>query len=304
MPDLSFWAESRWNRPGVRPYGFRSTAYTTGLHRGQDAPAGDWGTYPIPAIRAGRVVATYRTTALGWIVVVDAGQGVGAFRFDCYCHLAQQDAAALGATLRAGDSVGRAAREWEAPGIVGVTWLGMHIHLVISTVVRGGDSVYAPTTDPRPIIRAALGGSPASGGSTPYEEDDMQADEREALMALKTALLDGRPENWTDRPIDRILRAAEDVQNRIYITDKDGKRVWDVFQELLPNVRAILTTVQKLAASDGDVDEAELARELAPTLAPLLLQNLRVFDDETIAAFARAAADEEDRRDRERLGPQ
>jgi hypothetical protein len=69
----------------------------------------------------------------------------------------------------------------------------------------------------------------------------------------------------------------------------------------LQELADIKTIVGALAArsveSVADVDEAELAR----ALAPLLASNLQVFDDQTIARFAKATADEADRRARDRL---
>lgn len=49
------------------------------------------------------------------------------------------------------------------------------------------------------------------------------------------------------------------------------------------------------------IDERALAVELSSMLAPLLLETIDTISDESVAAVARAAADEQDRRARERL---
>lgn len=55
-------------------------------------------------------------------------------------------------------------------------------------------------------------------------------------------------------------------------------------------------------APAANVDEAELAGLLAPQLAPLIADHLDGLDDDDVTRLAKAAADEIDRRDRERLG--
>lgn len=70
---------------------------------------------------------------------------------------------------------------------------------------------------------------------------------------------------------------------------------WNAFQTLTNVVRE----------DDGrempTVDEGEIAEKLAPILAPMVAANLGKLSDETVEAIATAAADERDRRERERL---
>ncbi|MDF2994103.1 MAG: family peptidase [Microbacterium sp.] len=70
---------------------------------------------------------------------------------------------------------------------------------------------------------------------------------------------------------------------------------------------AFVAIVNTIRESNGQapikIDEEALAKGLAPALAPLLLTaGFGEIDDSTVARLAKAAADEQDRRDRERLG--
>jgi len=84
--------------------------------------------------------------------------------------------------------------------------------------------------------------------------------------------------------------------------DANGNRVLiDAIQELADGKTLdmqILAIVQQLAGRTGaDVDEGALAA----ALAPLLTSNLGALSDADVARVATAAADEQDRRNRERL---
>jgi hypothetical protein len=75
------------------------------------------------------------------------------------------------------------------------------------------------------------------------------------------------------------------------------------------NYNAFVAVVNTIREGNGqapvEIDEEALAKGLAPALAPLLLaQGFGDIDDATVERLAKAAADERDRRDRERLGVQ
>jgi len=113
------------------------------------------------------------------------------------------------------------------------------------------------------------------------EEDMLEQDERDALFAIKSALLDGHPSDLSVSKFDRVVNGVIDVQNRIYVTNDKGERVWDAFQELIPNVRALLLSMGKLSsATPAPVDVAALAaalseglgKEIAATLGQALVK--------------------------------
>lgn len=79
--------------------------------------------------------------------------------------------------------------------------------------------------------------------------------------------------------------------------------VWSRDEQTATQLAEIAEAVAKLGHTPGevDIDEDALAASLAVSLAPLLAENLAVLTDDEIARLAKAAADETDRRDRERL---
>lgn len=79
--------------------------------------------------------------------------------------------------------------------------------------------------------------------------------------------------------------------------------VWSRDEQTATQLAEIAEAVAKLGHAPGevDIDEDALAASLAVSLAPLLAENLAVLTDDEIARLAKAAADETDRRDRERL---
>lgn len=74
-----------------------------------------------------------------------------------------------------------------------------------------------------------------------------------------------------------------------------GEPKWNVFQTLVNVVRE----------DDGrempQLDNEQIAASLAPTLAATVAANLGKLSDDTLKAIAKASADEQDRRERERL---
>lgn len=181
MSLAGFWAEAYWRRA----YGFRSTEYTTGYHRGQDLAGGF--AKEVPALRSGAIVFVGRSSAIGFYIVVDVTGRPGPDRYDIYCHMFDGDAR-RGGFINAGERIGRLALEHERPG---TSWKGAHLHHVVSEFPDAGWSVYRPTVDPRPIILAALA-TPAGGAGKPFdpEEDDMYTDDdraRDVLAADRAA---------------------------------------------------------------------------------------------------------------------
>lgn len=101
-------------------------------------------------------------------------------------------------------------------------------------------------------------------------EDDMQADERAALMAVKAALLDGRPETgMTKGALDVIYEGTRDVQGRM-MAATGGQ--WDAFDELIKNTRSLLALAGK--NTQGVVDVAALAAAVRQGLGDELANTL------------------------------
>jgi hypothetical protein len=126
------------------------------------------------------------------------------------------------------------------------------------------------------------------GPANVREGSDAQFDHWIALAGLTAA-----PEppsiadaTWWQTTVDRGL-------------DANGQPVKvPALQELADTKTIVTALAARDLSSAGDVDEAAIAA----ALAPLLVGQMGKLDDETIAKLARAAADEEDRRDREGRG--
>lgn len=73
---------------------------------------------------------------------------------------------------------------------------------------------------------------------------------------------------------------------------------WGAPGQFTSMVSSIAAGVASLVAKGVDVDEAEIAKQLAPLLPHVITS----FDSKTFAEFAKAVNDEADRRERERLG--
>lgn len=132
--------------------------------------------------------------------------------------------------------VGRNVREGDVAGVMGETGLakGRHLHFEIRVMpadtpidpelfLRGGSTAGVETPERPPVA--------------PIEEDDMQADEREALMAIKAALLDGIPQTGMAKGrLDAIYDATETVRSRLFSSTGGN---WDAFDELIRNTREL-----------------------------------------------------------------
>lgn len=157
-------------------------------------------------------------------------------------------------------------------------------------------------------------GQPASGGNS-MEEDMVNVSEAQLQTLLEGAraathtreLTGGSIEN-ADQVIPllrRAVKAAEATYPNVAgarsilggsTADRDGDGKQDE-PGVIARLRTILAVVQQLAKSAGiSFDYEAFAAELAPYL------ELRTLSDGDLQAIAAAAADEQDRRDRERLG--
>lgn len=132
--------------------------------------------------------------------------------------------------------VGQKVTEGMLAGVMGATGLvdGRHLHFEIRVMpadtpidpelfLRGGSTAGVETPERPPVA--------------PIEEDDMQADEREALMAIKAALLDGIPQTGMAKGrLDAIYDATETVRSRLFSSTGGN---WDAFDELIRNTREL-----------------------------------------------------------------
>lgn len=151
--------------------------------------------------------------------------------------------------------VGQRVAAGQDVGVMGSTGASTGIHCHFETRPRGGAAI-----NPRVFIAQANAGT-AGGGGTPInpEEDDMLADEREALFAIKGALLDGVPEEGMARGrLDVIFESANRIRGARTLADGTPNPEWavgDVLQWIRSDVR-----------NAGRVDAKVLAAELAPLL--------------------------------------
>lgn len=156
-----FWALASLGRE----YGFLSSDYAGGWHRGQDVPGvvpgrGWLGKY-VPLLRPGRLVSATQQRKIGGVFVYDVGGG----EFDSYCHVHP-----MGDGFRLSNWSDDAA--WR-----GTSFRGPHLHLVRSLSPDSAWNTNRAVLDPRPIILSALA-APAGGGTIPVtpipgEDDDM-----------------------------------------------------------------------------------------------------------------------------------
>lgn len=111
--------------------------------------------------------------------------------------------------------------------------------------------------------RHAIAPAAAGTSATPIspEEDDMSQAAEDAILAIKAALLDGRPETGMARgALDVIYDGVRDMQERMYPKNAEGERFgWDAFDELVRGMRALLTTAGRPVAT---VDVGELAASI------------------------------------------
>lgn len=120
-----------WGGPAYqgRPYGYKSSIYTKGYHRGTDKrKLNATGTASIicevPALSSGKVVSIVKKTDQGTILVVDTGRPVK--RYESYSH--QVPFVTVGTNVTAGQIISRTAGRAEVPG---TSWSGPHTHFVV-----------------------------------------------------------------------------------------------------------------------------------------------------------------------------
>ncbi|EIC09161.1 Peptidase M23 [Microbacterium laevaniformans OR221] len=177
MAGLAFWVESRWTRPfGYRPGPDEENPYTLGYHIGQDVGGGSWFS-PIPVLVGGMVVDSGRGSLIGGYVVIRVAPNL----FHTYCHLRTGALPTYGTWVTTGDDLVPLARSTSSAAgdnYMGSASDGPHCHFVVSTSPA---TAYSPRSgtiiDPRPIIRAALGGETSGGNARPFEEEDMLNDD-------------------------------------------------------------------------------------------------------------------------------
>lgn len=152
--------------------------------------------------------------------------------------------------------------------------------------------------------------SSAFPAPTASEEDDMFTDaDRALLLEIKTRIRGRNPNADLLQIIEAASvnteRAAVDTQRRVRGDNPNADMLQEIRAFTSDTARRVrgerpdVDMLQDILGRVGgavDVDEAQLAAELAPYLA----QHLSRLPDETIAALAKAVNDEDDRRDQER----
>jgi len=147
----------------------------------------------------------------------------------------------------------------------------------------------------------AFGPVPAFAGAQPFEEDDMFSDEdRKMLQSVRDAIFFGGKSMHDDgKPLAQSVAEIQDKIGPILRPGPDGvKQPVSLRQEVADAKTGILQLLGRPAAEvKVDIDEAEIAAQLAP-----LLTDFSRLSDADVKRIAKAAADERDRRERERLG--
>lgn len=146
------------------------------------------------------------------------------------------------------------------------------------------------------------------GVFTPFrpEEDDMPYTQQELEQFAANGVwkfIEGTGKGGPNRYFAEVVAdlVAKEVwkqTNKQVI--KDAMFEYDADVKLAPGGVNVWEFYKTLAGAAGDVDEAAIAASLAPILAPLL-ENVRALSNEDVARLAKAMADEQDRRARERL---
>ncbi|QOC24846.1 hypothetical protein IC744_06680 [Microbacterium hominis] len=252
MSGLAFWAEDRWTRPfGYRPGPNEDNPYTLGYHIGQDVGGRAWFD-PVPVLVSGMVVQSGRGALIGGYVVVRVSDGT----FHTYCHLRTGNLPGYGTQLTAGDDLvplARSTNPYAGDDYMGSASDGAHCHFVVSTNPATAYSPRAGTViDPRPIIRAALGGDTAGSSSRPFEEDDMYTDAdraRDDQIAALVAYLDpiiknGEPGVDLSRPrFDNAISAILELRQRFIYRDANGTPTYDLAQLTANEIKPMLLTL-------------------------------------------------------------
>lgn len=139
-----------------REWGYRSSDYAGGRHRGLDIRKQNEDqtasvVTDVVAIHDAVVDRVFRpNNKVGLTVVLDRGRGVRG-RYEFHSHTADPGVYP-GQAVHAGDRLARNAAMWENPGQIS----GSHDHIVISDYADGAWNTDRPTYDPAPFIHAAL----------------------------------------------------------------------------------------------------------------------------------------------------
>lgn len=302
MSVSAFWAEDRWTRAfGYRPGPNEDNPYTLGYHIGQDVGGRSWFA-PVPVLVSGMVVQSGRGALIGGYVVVRVSDGT----FHTYCHLRTGSLPGYGTQLTAGDDLvplARSTSQYAGDDYMGSASDGAHCHFVVSTNPATAYSPRAGTViDPRPIIRAALGGDTAGSSSRPFEEDDMYTTEDAArdarieatLEKIRAALLDGQERTGLSIPkVDTLYAEVGDTHSRLFRVGPNGVP-YDIFQWMEKALATLLDAAGKQPVTVELDDEDRKA--LAQSIAIMLPGMLAPLSDDDVARIAQAAADEQAKR--------
>ena len=243
MSVQTFWSEDRWTRAyGYRPPAWEKNPYTLGYHIGQDVGGRSWFD-PVPVLVSGMVVQSGRGALIGGYVVVRVSDGT----FHTYCHLRTGNLPGYGTQLTAGDDLvplARSTNPYAGDDYMGSASDGPHCHFVVSTNPATAYSPRAGTViDPRPIIRAALGGDTAGSSSRPFEEDDMFTDEDRAL--LQDVQKRVRGDNPDADMLQEIKERVTSIRDRVRGDDQNV----DMLQDTLGQVEALRTELAAAVAA-------------------------------------------------------
>lgn len=267
----AFYAESNWGNL----WGEKGPLYdpVTG-HKGHDVRAA--GRTLVPALRGGRVTATYRHPVIGWVVAVEHAPG----DIDGYCHVILP-LVDVGDVVDAFQPIARIATWGD---YTGTAWGGPHLHLVNASATARIHM--GPTRDPAPIIASQLFGF-AGGGGVPIEseEDDMFTDaDRKQLAELvnrRTMLeLIVTPEGTVWWCVNRVIRYAvpSSAQLTAYQAHLRGRGLPDAIQR---------KTLEESRAYGAPVFDNQIDRIAAAVDAV-------ISDEEILAAATAGSAGEAD----------
>ncbi|KQQ65090.1 hypothetical protein ASF63_14070 [Microbacterium sp. Leaf320] len=232
----------------------------------------------IRAVEAGRVVAVNVWPALGNSVWI---QHDGYFSKSG--HMKNRT------LLRVGEDVD----ENQSVGVMGKTGTATDTHLHFEITPGKFHTSNTGQVDPVAFIQSRLAGT-AGGGSSPLEEIMAKLDDedrawldRQFGIVVELLRVPGQVYGWPQATLNDLRDLApliRDTQDRVRGRDPRG----DMLQLIREDLGKPIT---------AEVDEAALAKELAP----LLPAYVGTLSDSDLSRIADAAADERDRRERERL---
>lgn len=265
----------------LRPVPFTGMSTWT-AHRNRGVPSTEPGTdyycpvgTPLHAAASGVVVdiGTSIQPATGYFITLDLDDG----RRIRYLHLSaiyvqRGWRVDRGSVIGLSGATGYGEQDWSWN--VAETG-GAHVHTTLWRTQRytfGSDA----TLDPEIYMTETPGSSSGAGGnSTPFEEDDMQQDERDALFEIKAALLNGRGDlNPGESFISSMIYNAKDTNNKVSIPGVNYGRP-EVIQQRTEAILAMLggltpggqIDTEALASKLREGLGAEIANELAERLA-------------------------------------